>query len=276
MNKTIDLIADAGLSERIRKSRLPARLDFLQSATGLFLALFMWLHMFFVSSILLGKDAMYVVTRFFEGKYIFGQSYPGIVSALVALVFTIFIAHAGLAMRKFPISYREYRTFRGHMQMMRHDDTSLWFVQVVTGFAMFFLGSVHLYIMLTHPAQIGPYESADRVWSSLMWPLYLVLLFCVELHGGVGLYRLAVKWGWFEGRNPRESRQKLKQFKWGLTAFFLVLGLLTLAAYIKIGIEHRHEAGQPFVPSWEQTAPRTGVENRGEERLAMVRLEVTP
>lgn len=276
MNKTIDLIAAAGLGERTRKSRLPARLDFLQSATGLFLALFMWLHMFFVSSILLGKEAMYVVTKFFEGKYLLGQSYPGIVSVLVALVFTLFIVHAGLAMRKFPSSYREYRTFRGHMQMMQHDDTTLWFVQVVTGFAMFFLGSVHLYIMLTHPDQIGPYGSADRVWSGLMWPLYLVLLFCVELHGGVGLYRLAVKWGWFEGSNPRESRQKLKQFKWRLTWFFLILGLLTLAAYIKIGIEHRHEAGQPYVPSWEQTAPRTGMENHGEDRLAMVRLEVNP
>jgi fumarate reductase subunit C len=259
MNRTIDLVRGTGLDERIRKSRLPARLDFLQSATGLFLALFMWLHMVFVASILLGKDAMYTVTKFFEGQYIFGESYPGIVSAIVALVFFVFIFHAALAMRKFPSNYRQYRTFRGHMKMMDHDDTSLWFIQVYTGFAMFFLGSVHLYIMLTHPHQIGPYESADRVWTGWMWPLYILLLLAVELHGGIGLYRLAVKWGWFEGKDVRETRRKLKRAKWYLTAFFLILGFLTLAAYIKIGIEHSDRAGEPYVPvSLQQPVPVAG------------------
>lgn len=255
MNKSVDLIAATGLAERTRKSRLPARLDFLQSATGLFLALFMWAHMFFVSSILLGKDAMYAVTKFFEGKYFFGESYPGIVSAVVAVVFIIFIAHAGLAMRKFPSNYKQYKTFRGHMQMMQHEDTNLWFVQVYTGFAMFFMGSIHLYIMLTHPDQIGPYGSADRVVTGLMWPLYILLLLAVELHGGIGLYRLAVKWGWFEGRDVAETRKKLKKYKWYLTGFFLILGLLTLAAYIKIGLEHRDRAGEPYQPVSLQEAP---------------------
>jgi hypothetical protein len=29
-----------------------------------------------------------------------------------------------------------------------------------------------------------------------------------------------------------------------------VLGLTTLAAYMKIGYEHRDRAGEPYVPSW--------------------------
>jgi fumarate reductase subunit C len=107
--------------------------------------------------------------------------------------------------------------------------------------------------MLMHPGDIGPYESADRVWSGRWWPLYLVLLFAVELHGGVGLYRLAVKWGWFEGKNPDRTRTLLKRLKWGITAFFLVLGALTLAAYMKIGYEHRHLAGERYVPARLQT-----------------------
>ena len=271
MSKTIDLVADTGLAERVHKSRLPARLDFLQSTTGLFLGLFMWGHMCLVSSILLGKDAMYVVTKFFEGKYIFGQSYPGLVSAIVGIVFLVFIAHAGLAMRKFPINYQQYKTFRGHMDMMHHTDTNLWFIQAVTGFAMFFLGSVHLYIMLTHPDQIGPFGSSYRVWNGLMWPLYLVLLFCVELHGGIGLYRLAVKWGWFEGDNPRKSRQRLQQFKWLLTAFFLVLGLLSLAAYIKIAIQYADRLHEPYVPSWEQTQPYSSIRS---ERGPIITMQV--
>ncbi|MDT8409176.1 MAG: fumarate reductase cytochrome b subunit [Wenzhouxiangellaceae bacterium] len=231
-----------------QKSRLPARLDLAQSASGLFLGVFMWLHMLFVSSILLGHDAFYTVARFFEGYYFFGRPYPILVTFVVVFVFSIFIVHALLAMRKFPADFRQYQAFRGHRKSMQHSDTSLWLVQVYTGFAMFFLGSVHLYTMMTRPETIGPFGSADRVVSDWMWPLYLVLLLAVELHGSIGLYRLAVKWGWFEGRDPARSRRNLKRAKWIFTVFFLTLGLLSLAAYIKIGLEHRDDYGELYTP----------------------------
>lgn len=230
-------------------SAMPARLDLLQSLSGLFLAVFMWGHMFLVASILLGKDAMYVVTRFFEGYYFFGKSYPILVATIVAVVFFVFIVHALLAMRKFPGNYREYRTMRRHQRSIRHTDTSLWFIQAYTGFAMFFLGSVHLYIMLTSADQIGPYASADRVWSEYMWPLYLLLLFAVEFHGGIGLYRLAVKWGWFQGADAERSRRNLQRLKWTITVFLIGLGLATLAAYMKIGIEHADRVGERYQPA---------------------------
>jgi fumarate reductase subunit C len=238
---------------RTRATGRPASI-FLQSASGLALALFMWGHMFFVSSILLGKDAMWAVTKAFEGYYFFGRSYPGIVSAVVAVVIVLFVGHAFLAVRKFPIDYRQFRTFRYHMHGMRHEDTTLWFWQVVTGFALFFLASIHLYVMLTRPARIGPFESADRVWSDFYWPLYLVLLFVVELHGGIGLYRLCVKWGWFGVAEPGATRRRLKTLKWALTVFFIALGLATLAAYVKIGIEHAPKYGEPYTPAWAQSA----------------------
>ncbi len=150
----------------------------------------------------------------------------------------LLVVHAALAVRKFPINYRQFRTYRDHMKLMRHEDTTLWYWQVVTGFALFFLAAPHLFQMLTQPGMIGPFESGDRVWSYRWWPLYIVLLFAVEIHGGVGLYRLAVKWGWFAGSDSRRDAQRLKILKWALTAFFLALGLATLAAYVKIGIEH--------------------------------------
>lgn len=256
MSTNLDVIAVMDFPHHERKSRWPARLDLVQSASGLSLGLFMWVHMVFVSSILLGSDAMWTVTKFFEGYFFFGKSHPGIVSVVVAVIFTLFILHAFLAMRKFPINYREYRSFRGHMKVMQHEDTSLWFWQVFTGFALFFLGSVHLYIMLTHPAGIGPYESADRVWTDFMWPLYILLLLAVEFHGGIGLYRLCVKWGWFSGADPNAARNQLKRVKWAITVFFLVLGFTTLAAYIKIGIEHAPNYGERYVPTWQQTAPQ--------------------
>jgi fumarate reductase subunit C len=230
-------------------SSAPAILDLLQSLSGLFLGIFMWGHMFMVGSILLGKDAMYAVTRFFEGYYFFGRPYPIIVSIVVGVVFVVFIAHALLAMRKFPSNYREYRAMKQHRQSIQHGDTNLWFVQAYTGFAMFFLGSVHLYVMLTNADLIGPYASSDRVWSQSMWPLYLLLLLAVEFHGGIGLYRLAVKWGWFEGRDAAHSRRNLKRLKWAITVFLLTLGLATLAAYMKIGIEHADRVGERYSPA---------------------------
>jgi len=209
----------------------------------------MWAHMFLVSSILVSKQAMWTVTKMFEGYFLFGKPYPAIVSGVVVGVTALIVLHAALAIRKFPINWRQYRSFRSHMRMLRHEDTTLWFWQVFTGFALFFLATIHLYVMMTRPHLIGPFESADRVWSDRYWPLYILLLLAVEFHGGIGLYRLAVKWQWFAGRDPNAIRARLKALKWALTGFFLVLGFATLAAYIKIGIEHAPRYGQPYSPA---------------------------
>lgn len=252
------IIAGVGLADAPRKSRWPARLDWTQSVSGLLVALFMWGHMFFVSSILVSEHAMWTITKMFEGYFFFGRAYPGIVSVIVAGVTALIVLHAALAVRKFPINWRQYKLFRGHMKMMQHEDTTLWFWQVFTGFALFFLATIHLYVMLTRPHLIGPFESSDRVWTDRYWPLYILLLLAVEFHGGIGLYRLAVKWQWFAGANPDVTRKRLKVLKWALTVFFLVLGIATLAAYIKIGIAHAPNYGQPYVPSTVTVTPGGG------------------
>ena len=69
----------------------PARLDLAQSASGLVLGLFMWGHMFFVSSILISKDAMWTITKMFEGYFFFGRAFPGIVSVIVAAIVALFV-----------------------------------------------------------------------------------------------------------------------------------------------------------------------------------------
>jgi fumarate reductase subunit C len=243
------VIAGAGLANRTRASRWPARLDLAQSLSGLVLALFMWGHMFFVSSILLGEDVMWKVSRAFEGYFLFGKPYPLIVSFVVGGVMLLIVVHAALALRKFPASHAQLSTFRSHMQALKHGDTSMWYWQVVTGFMLFFLAFPHLYLLLVKPDRIGPFESADRVWSDHLWPLYLVLLFAVEIHGTVGLYRLCVKWGWPGGKDPQAVRRRLKVLKWTITVFFLALGLATLAAYIRIGQAHAPHYGERYVPA---------------------------
>jgi fumarate reductase subunit C len=250
MSAPSEIIAGVGLADKPKKSRWPARMDLAQSVSGLVLGLFMWGHMFFVSTILVSKDFMWAVTKMFEGYFFFGRAYPGIVSVIVFAILVIFVLHAFLAMRKFPASARQYSVFGEHRRTLQHGDTTLWWVQVVTGFALFFLAFPHLFQMLMHPGAIGPFESSDRMWSGRWWPLYLVLLFAVELHGGIGLYRLAVKWGWLQGSDPDAGRRRLKALKWALTVFFIALGLATFAAYMKIGHEHRDRVGETYTPAW--------------------------
>ncbi|MDH5464994.1 MAG: fumarate reductase cytochrome b subunit [Thiovulaceae bacterium] len=249
MDRELTRVEEVKMTYGVKKSRTPAKLDYIQSATGLTLALFMWGHMMLVSSILLGEEAMYTVTKFLEGQFVFGESYPLLVSGAAGFIFIVFIAHAAVAIRKFPGSFKEYRIYRAHMKRMKHSDTNLWFYQVFTAFVMFFLGSVHLYIIMTNPSEIGPYASADRIVSEWMAPLYILLLLAVEFHGSIGLYRLAIKWGWFEGKDAKKSRKRLKVYKWFITVFFLVLGFLSLAAYIKIGISHQDKVGERYVPT---------------------------
>jgi len=236
-------------------NRWPARWDMLQGLTALFMVLFMWAHMLLVSSILLGMDAMNFVARMFEGVPLFGKPYPLLISGVALLVFTIIFIHAFLALRKFPASYREYHALNQHLSRFRHPDTLLWYVQVLTGFVLFFLIPVHLYQMLMHPADIGPYASSDRVWSGRMWPLYLILLLAVEFHAAIGIYRLVIKWGLFLGNNPKRARARLKMVKWLMSAFLIILGLMTLAAYAKIGYDHAPHAGERYVPGSTETLP---------------------
>ena len=236
------------------RSRWPAVMDVAQSLTGLLLVLFIWMHMLLDGSILISKDAMYRVSRFMEGHYIFGSDYPILVSLGAASILALFVFHAWLAMRKFPERHTEYRAFRRHMASFRHEDTTLWWVQVWTGFAMLFLGSAHLIGIITRPGDIGPYKSADHIISEWMWPVYALLLIAVHLHAGVGIYRLAVKWGFKLGHDPEASRRRLKLARFAIIAFFLVLASASLAVYMVIGIGHRDHAGERYVPSWERSA----------------------
>lgn len=233
-----------GKSVNGTKSRMPAKLDYIQSATGLFLGLFMWCHMLFVSTVLVSPAFFDKVVDFLEGGLFFTPQ-PMITAVIVACVFVIFFVHAALGMRKLPINFRQWQAYKTHMGLIKHSDTSLWYIQAVTGFVMFFFGSAHLLMILFKVDEISALHAGYRMVTNNMWLFYIILLLAVELHGGIGLYRLCVKWGWFEGANAKESRKNLTKIKWALTAFFLVLGIVTLMAYVKLGLDN---GGKPVAP----------------------------
>jgi fumarate reductase subunit C len=220
-----------------RRRRWPARLDLLQSLSGLALAIFMILHSLTVGSLLFGPDVFESILSVTDGTLLVGRPLPVLHALLAATVAVLVAVHAVLALRKFPEGYRQHRTFRDHAQQMRHSDTSLWYWQVVTGFLLFFLVTVHLYAMLTQPDKIGPLESATRIVQGRAWLLYVLLTPIVQFHSLVGLYRLALKWGWVGSEDPLRARKQLRRVLWPAMAFFIGLGLLTLASEIRVGLE---------------------------------------
>ncbi len=235
-----------GKTVQKKKSKIPARLDLLQSISGLFLALFIVFHLIFESSILLGKESMYSLTKMFEADFIIEGGSPLIISMLAIIISILFVFHAFLAMRKFPRSYREHLRLKTHAKMLKHTDTNLWILQITTGFMLFFLGAIHLYTMMSQPQNIGPYASSDRIYTDLMWAMYLLLLVSVVLHTGAGVYRLIIKWGIFDGKNPRRNRILSKNIIKAVVVFYLFIGLYSLATYMKIGYEHKDNYGERY------------------------------
>jgi len=226
--------------------KVPARLDFIQSVTGVILALFIMGHIMFEASILVSDEMMYRVTIMFEGYYFFGETYPGIISFLASAISLILIVHALVAIRKFPSNYKQYKLMKKHTTSFAHEDTSLWVIQAITGFMMFFIASVHLYIMITQPSNIGPYASSSRVVDEFMAPLYFMLLLSVVSHAFIGLYRLAMKWGFFDGKNPKKSRANFKLLMKAFIVVYIVVGLSSLAKYIYIGVNHDFSDGVKY------------------------------
>jgi fumarate reductase subunit C len=221
----------AATTRRAPRDRLPALLDVVQSISGLALVMFLGMHLLLDAAILIGPSAADAVARAFEGQYLFGTAHPWIVSLAALALLTLIVVHAVLALRKLPHSTREYVAFRHHLRGINHGDTRLWWWQVVTGMALFFLIAPHLYIVITQPETIGASASAHRVVAERAWVLYAILLPVVLLHAAAGTYRMVVKWGW-----PKLSRVRLRPWVWGIAGAYCVLGLAALVAYTILGL----------------------------------------
>ena len=223
------------LADVPRRSRWPARLDVLQSATGLALALFVAVHLLLDSAILLGPRAADFVARLFEGEPLLGAPYPGLVRLFALGVLGLVVAHAAIALGRLPHDYRRQRAYRRHSAAMRHADTRLWGWQALTGFALLILVGAHLYLPITQPEDIGAIPSARRVTGEGAWAFYALLLPVVVFHAAAGIYRLALKWDVLRLAARRGGRQRLRIALWGAIAVYLALGLAALLAYGRLG-----------------------------------------
>jgi fumarate reductase subunit C len=215
------MMADQSIA-RVGPVRTEAYLDFLQMLTGVCLVAFMWAHMILVASINLdlgGGRVMNAIARFFEATYMAQVGGP-----LIALTM---LAHFVLAARKLPFHAREQKAMWRHSTNFNHTDTWLWLIQAVTAFIILIMGSAHMWTVLTN-LPITAVKSAARVKGGWWLAFYLVLLPMIELHTGIGIYRIGVKWGFIK----RSNRQAFHGFENRLTLIMIGIGLVSLFTFL--------------------------------------------
>lgn len=202
-------------------ARTAAYLDFLQMLTGVGLILFMWSHMVLVASINIGPGVMNTIAAFLEDTYMAQTGGP-----LIALVFLV---HFVLAARKVPFRSQEQQIIWGHSKRLHHLDTWLWVVQAGTAMIILIMGGIHMWTVLTN-LPITAAKSAARIQGGFWLVFYMILLPMVELHVGIGFYRIGVKWGLI----TRSRRHFFKRFENILTLVFILIGAVTLYTFYTI------------------------------------------
>ncbi len=203
--------------------RTAAYLDWLQMLTGAGLILFMWSHMILVASVNLGANVMNAIAYFFEATYMAQVGGP-IIGATLLL-------HFVLAARKVPFRSKEQVAIWKHARLMRHGDTWLWLIQAVSAMIILIMGSIHVWTVLTD-LPITAAKSAARVQGGFWLVFYLILMPLVELHVGIGFYRIGVKWGFIK----RDGRKKAHRFENILTGIFIFIGLITIIRFATLPI----------------------------------------
>jgi fumarate reductase subunit C len=182
---TPDLAVGVGWpAVRTKASRLDAWFELSLAVSGLVLVGFMILHLGLLLSSMLGAGVMDQLAAFLERYYLLHSAAP--------LLVLILAAHVVLVLRKAPSGAGAQVALLKHMRTVRHPDTWMWAVQLVTGAALVLLVSIHLWVILTDlPIQAA--KSGARIYGIYLW-FYVPFLLLVEAHASAGLYRIAVKW----------------------------------------------------------------------------------
>lgn len=234
-----------GLKDAKRQSRTTALLDVGQSVSGLILGLFLFCHMAFTGSVNFGKDLFANLIATSGGAFIDGEEHMWMHVLFVGFITLTVAVHAFCALRRFPTSYHQFRDIKAHWHLLKHEDTSLWVVQIVTGALLFLFVFTHVMPMLFNPHSFDPNLIGVHTYHTGMLYTFIFLVI-TELHGMIGLYRLAVKWEIF-AKNPDSNlidqrervgdRAGLRKTMLFVALAMIVTGTLTAYKNYSIGAE---------------------------------------
>ena len=202
-----------------RRGRRDAIYEWLQMIFGAALVVFMWCHMILVSSVVISPKIMNAIAWFFEATYMAQLGGP--------VIFLVFLVHFVIAARKIPFTWAGQKAAIEHTKMMKHDETTMWLVQMITAMVVLVMGSIHMWVVLTD-LPITAAKSAARIQTGWWMLFYFILLFCVEFHVSVGWYRILVKWGVIKAG---EDRMKTKKLEKRLLYIMLGIGTATLIRF---------------------------------------------
>ena len=176
---------------------LRSRLDFWQALSGACLAIFVCFHLIFEGSVVISPAITDWIGWAMEVTYV------AQIAAPVVLLLIIF--HFWIAARKMP------------------------FVQVLTAVVILAGAFFHVYTVMTD-LPIEVIKSAQRLHMG-WWLFYVFFLPCTILHTGIGIYRIAVKYGFLS----KEKRYFWRGVIWSGMGCYLVLGTCALIRVWFIG-----------------------------------------
>ncbi|MDY3810624.1 succinate dehydrogenase/fumarate reductase transmembrane subunit [Desulfovibrio sp. PG-178-WT-4] len=200
-------------------SRSPAdartRLDFWQAASGALLALFVCVHLILEGSVVLSPALTNGIAWLLEATFL--------TQVVAPVIILLVVFHFWIAARKMPFRANELAIFVRHSRSLREADTWLWLVQVFTAVVILVGVFFHVYTVMTN-LPINVAGSVKRLHDGWL-AFYVVFLPCVILHTGIGVYRLAVKYGVC----VKAARDRWRKWIWIVMGCYLVLGALALA-----------------------------------------------
>ena len=200
-------------------SRSPAdartRLDFWQAASGARLALFVCVHLILEGSVVLSPALTNGIAWLLEATFL--------TQVVAPVIILLVVFHFWIAARKMPFRANELAIFVRHSRSLREADTWLWLVQVFTAVVILVGVFFHVYTVMTN-LPINVAGSVKRLHDGWL-AFYVVFLPCVILHTGIGVYRLAVKYGVC----VKAARDRWRKWIWIVMGCYLVLGALALA-----------------------------------------------
>ena len=191
--------------------------EMIQTISGLLLVIFLWTHMIFVGSILMGAGVFDTLADFMEKYYL--------LDVTVVFLVLVITAHVGTVIRRIPGRWQEQKVIYKLAKTMKHGDTMSWLFQAITGSAMLVMIAIHMFVVVY--AGITTDLSAARVDSWMLW-FYIVFLVFAEYHASVGLYRALAKWGFIR-------RAPMKKVLTVVTIITIGLGLASLIVFMRLG-----------------------------------------
>lgn len=191
-----------------------SRLDFWQALSGGLLAIFVCVHLVLEGSVVISPNITNTIGWLMEVTY---------VAQIVAPVILLLILfHFWIAARKMPFRSGELKIFTYHSQSLNDLDTWLWLVQVATAIVILFGAFFHVYgVMSDMPITVE--NSHLRLIHG--WVIfYVIFLPCTILHTGIGIYRIAAKYGIM----VKAHRMLWRRIIWAGMGCYLILGICAL------------------------------------------------